>query len=573
MPTEDEIVRLAEQLRKEQESSTPSSTPPAPPSSPDNDELSMPDYHPPDLTSPLVMLNQVRNFIGGWNRSYDFSSKMSDPTVHTLMEQAKSNISTATEIFYEGSEENLIHIPETLAVLEELQTIFEELMGALKEMQQTVDDDEIIEVIEDLPTPQEVYQLMRKTNEAGEKLANGLYMKLLRNFQDGTRDQQAMIMEMGFNLTLAKKHISQQEFSRAMQVFGNIGYKAADTLVFDVALFEDNIKQAINGETVGHAFSIAYKKNLYQNGESAGLARTNADAPQTNQSPSKRMHLASVSKPITTIVILRILQDLGLDPTTTKVAPYLPSDWTLGVGFDDLTFQDFFTHHTGFGQINSLNAYSALQNSVATDVGATTYDYSNANFGIMRVAILGLAGYDAAAYGDSAGLVCESAFLILSRNLYASINPSMATMDCTDTSVDETIQYNLPHGNQAGYEEPNRRDACGGIGWHLSSNELAEILTYLRNTEQLLDASMRKKMQDNFLGFMDPIDWSFVGGYLGVNYVHGGDWVHGTGELHSCIVAFPIQVEVALVINSERGNMLYQCRVLENAFDDAWVMA
>ena len=50
-----------------------------------------------------------------------------------------------------------------------------------------------------------------------------------------------------------------------------------------------------------------------------------------------------------------------------------------------------------------------------------------------------------------------------------------------------------------------------------------------------------------------------------------GDWFHDSGELHSCVVAFPIQVEASLVINSARGFAPYQCDLLETAFDNAWV--
>ena len=88
-------------------------------------------------------------------------------------------------------------------------------------------------------------------------------------------------------------------------------------------------------------------------------------------------------------------------------------------------------------------------------------------------------------------------------------------------------------------------------------------------------------MQEDFLGFMDPANYGCANGLtssnpricgdLGVYYIHGGDWFHGAGELHSCVAAFPIQLEVALVINSERGFGPYQCNLLQSAFHDAWV--
>jgi hypothetical protein len=120
--------------------------------------------------------------------------------------------------------------------------------------------------------------------------------------------------------------------------------------------------------------------------------------------------------------------------------------------------------------------------------------------------------------------------------------------------------------------EPNRQLTCGGYGWFISSNDLANVLANLRHTENLLSAESRAFMQEGFLGFMDPARYSFATGAFGVYFMHGGDWFHSAGELHSCVVAFPIHVEVGLVINSERGGaMPYQCSLLAAAFDAAWV--
>ena len=72
---------------------------------------------------------------------------------------------------------------------------------------------------------------------------------------------------------------------------------------------------------------------------------------------------------------------------------------------------------------------------------------------------------------------------------------------------------------------------------------------------------------------MDPANYGSIPDALGVRYMHGGDWSHGSGQLHSCVVAFPITVEVALMINSGPGPNPYpfQCPLLHNAYDNAWV--
>ncbi len=350
--------------------------------------------------------------------------------------------------------------------------------------------------------------------------------------------------------------------------FGGAMKLAANTVTFDVALYEQNIEDALAGKTVGYAFSTAYNGQLYQGGESFGLARTAADAPQTNQSPAKEMHVASVSKTITAILVHRLLALNGITPDT-PVAPYLPSNWTLGDGVADLTFADFMTHQSGFS-VSAGNSYDGLRDAIAMDVTDTSYEYSNANYGLMRVAAAGLMGIDPVDYPEfSAAGLTAAAFLIYADQVY---DPIGVHIDCESNDNTPTIQYNFPDGGASGYLEPDRQLSCGGVGWFISSNELAGLLANLRHTENLLSTETRAIMEDGFLGFNDPARWSWSSGVFGIYYNHGGDWGHGSGELHSCAMAFPISVETGLVINSERGpGMAYQCVVLKDAFESAWV--
>jgi len=370
---------------------------------------------------------------------------------------------------------------------------------------------------------------------------------------------------------LAELALGRGDYALASAHFGGALKLAANTVKFDVALFEQNIKDALASQTVGHAFSIAFKGQLYQGGESAGLARTAADAPQTSQSPAKAMHVASVSKPLTTIVTLRALQAKGLTPDAL-VAPYLPGNWIRGAGVNSLTFRDFLTHQSGFGQIGAGSSYNDLRTAIATPVGSKSFSYSNANFGLMRVLLHRLiAGWDPAAFWPvlDPDNVTTATFLTVAQSLFSSVD---VDVDCRSTDAAPTIQYNLPHGGLSGYLEPDRRKQCGGFGWFISSNDLAAVLANLRLSENLLSAPMRSAMESGFLGYMDPLNYGWIGGDFGTYYMHGGDWFHSSGEAHTCAVAFPIQVQVGLVINSERGAaMPYQCVVLQDAFDDAWV--
>jgi len=90
-------------------------------------------------------------------------------------------------------------------------------------------------------------------------------------------------------------------------------------------------------------------------------------------------------------------------------------------------------------------------------------------------------------------------------------------LDCAPNDASPTVQYNYPDtGDDPGYAEPNRQLTCGGVGWFISSNELASVLTHLRNTEELLSAQARAIMQGEFLGFMDPANYGCGSGKASV---------------------------------------------------------
>lgn len=411
--------------------------------------------------------------------------------------------------------------------------------------------------------------LQRELVDIGARMASDLLDAVARA---GASTQQLEVIRA--RIAEGRRALAADDYAVAALHFDAATSFAADTVTFDIALFQQNISSTLSDQTVGHAFSIAFMGRLYEGGESAGLARTAADPPALRQSPGKEMHVASISKTLTAIVILDLLEDQRLTPDE-KVAPYLPSDWTLGEGVEDLSFRDFLTHRSGFGQNNVGNLYADLRAGIAMDVPTSPdFDYQNANFGLMRVAAAGLLGLDPVDYAEfEADALTAAAFIIHAQSLYADIG---VNIDCQATDDNPTIEYNFPHGDAPGYVEPNHSLACGGFGWFISSNELANVLVSLRLSENLLSDESRALMQQGFLGFMDPANYSgAVGleGTFGVYYAHGGDWNHSSGEAHACAMAFPIHVQASLLINSERGRaMPYQCQVLQTAFDNAWVL-
>lgn len=352
---------------------------------------------------------------------------------------------------------------------------------------------------------------------------------------------------------------------------------ASGGLAFSIDLFEQNLRSAFDPNSIGYAYAINQGGALARSGFN-GQARTADNPPATLQSPTRKMHVASVSKTLTAIVTLNLLAAKGLTPDE-PIGPWLPGSWARGAGVDALTFKQLMRHESGFDQNGVAgSSYAPLQEVIAKDVGSTAYNYNNANFGILRVLVAGLMGINAANFGAfDAGALTTAAFITQAQQLYGAIGMPYS---CEPDAVNQTAIYRFPADGTVGYEHPSMSLACGGFGTFVSAEELARVLAFLRHSEQLLTPQARQWMNEHYLGLMRPSRYGFAEGVFGEYPSHGGDWTMSkggkAGRLDACVMMFPIGVEVAVVVNSSGSEspytpVAYQCSVLKWAFENAWV--
>lgn len=151
----------------------------------------------------------------------------------------------------------------------------------------------------------------------------------------------------------------------------NNGLQLADPNAFDLDQFEANIVGAFQNYTVGYAYAISSNGTLVRSG-AAGSGRTPIDG-QTDMSIHNRMHIASISKTITTAAVLRLLEDTPGVDVDDSVAPYLPPTWVQGAGIDNLTFRELLSHKSGLNdkgpQTSGATSYDNLKSYVSQ--GAT----------------------------------------------------------------------------------------------------------------------------------------------------------------------------------------------------------
>lgn len=413
-----------------------------------------------------------------------------------------------------------------------------------------------------LPAVQKVSEAARKSSE-----------RMLQAMADGGVPT-AQLGQALLQHQQALDALAAGQTAQAMAGFEDVLQIGAPLLVFDLDRFEARLRSVFDQQSVGWAYAIGRAGNLQRSG-AAGLARTSADQPAALQTPNRPMHVASISKTLTTIVTLHLLAERGMTPNA-RIGPWLPANWPRGWGVDELRFRDLMRHRSGFKQNEVAgNDYAALRDVVAKPVGATNFAYSNANFALLRVLVSKLAGFDPADYlGYEPGMLSSAIFRNQAQAVYNAVG---VPFRCTTAPQAPTLQYHWPDTAGPGYLEPDRTLQCGGVGVNISATNLARVLSFWRYTNELLPAGMRQAMRQQYLGLMSPANYGWAEGAYGIYQGHGGDWNHSPGGLDSCMFSFPNLIEAAVVVNSTRKNSggytprSHQCGVLKWAYEGAWV--
>lgn len=394
----------------------------------------------------------------------------------------------------------------------------------------------------------------------------------------------AQALQQGLALLQRGQHL------QAFGAFG-LGITVGAIPVFDLDRFEANIVDAFGPQTVGYQYAIGRDGVLARASGFGltGLARTNADPPNTSQVASKEMNIASISKTITATVLLRLLEQRNVS-VDSPIAAWLPANWVLGAGIGpvpagpQLSFRELLTHRSGLNaNLNTSYRFADLQNYAAAGIAAgdkliTTYQ--NANFAMFRVAIPYLR-YGANGVNNIAALVPFAPFDEVIAGLYIETVRDLAFAPtgfvqggCVASDANPTLSYPFPSNGAAGIQPGDWITRCGSGGWYLSSVELLGVMAFRRYSNLILSPAARQLMDFNYLGWNDPASYSWSKGLYGNYRSHGGD-LTVSGPLGACYMEFFNGVQVAMAANSASGNYLgnnsYQCTVLKWAFENAFV--
>lgn len=342
---------------------------------------------------------------------------------------------------------------------------------------------------------------------------------------------------------------------------------------FSVGRFSDGLRDRLAGRAKGWAFAINVNGQLATaESDAGGDARSSAEGDR-DMTLDTRLNIASVSKTITAVAVLRLLETTGFS-VDTPIYPFLPGGWTIGPGVDTIRFRDLLRHESGLTSLNSnfnaLLSDNGLRAAIAAGGQAfSPYRYLNANFALFRVIIPRLwnrAGQTAANNDNPTASAFFYALYIINE-LFGAMGGAIGANASTSVLDDNPTRYYNGVGSNSGIDLGNWALIAGGGGWHLSVRELAAFLANITYNDDVLSSAARAQMDAMFLGWR-PLQISV--GQFGIYRAHGGSIGGGGGAVRTAIVKYPFQCEVAVVANSAISGFGDAVALANTAFEAAW---
>jgi len=364
-----------------------------------------------------------------------------------------------------------------------------------------------------------------------------------------------------FNRAAATAHIMQPPHTRG--VISSRGLEEGAKLVsrakpVGVALSfnTDGFVAALNAALA--AKTAGYVMQLRQHGQpiaaaQVGWAKEPSDGSEA-WAQTVRIHIASCSKLLTAIAMTRTLAANNL-PASTTIIDYLPSYWAKGPNIDKITFAQLMTHTSGFRVTGSDTFYPIMKAQVeagVTDANLGQPSYQNMNFSLCRILLPVMNGtipantvfpppsedqfWDYITIAAYADYVAQHLF-----QLAGIAGPTFTHPDA------DALAYAFPPGG--GWNSGDLTADCGGTSWHMSVDDLLDVMGCFRRQGSIMSPAAAQNMLDAGFG-IDVIEST----NLGTLYNKSGYWKSGAGQVEQSLSYFlPRDMELVVLANSPIG--------------------
>ena len=338
---------------------------------------------------------------------------------------------------------------------------------------------------------------------------------------------------------------------------------------FNMDSLTAHIIKTLKGNCTGFGFVI-YKDGSLKKEIAFGRKRLKADGGAEKFDLNSKMHIASMSKTLTAICVLKQLAQDNLS-TYTFISEYLPKNWVQGPNVDKITFRRLMRHEAGIrvtaDKETNGETFEQLKGKIQEGVLADSIDvaqYQNMDFAMMRILLPRIEGFNLPEEKRPA-FVADKYTAYVKENIFK-------TCDLTDentfpSETEPVHNYNWPYKGGHGQLFYDYTLSCGAYGWYLSVSDYGKIINKLFNTEELLNTAWRDTMTTNELGC-----FAYKGRH-GKYFWHNGGWEwsdnNGSGSANTCWMYFPNNVIVVAMVNSDIPEWFPD--ILAHAYDKAWV--
>ncbi|MEO6284016.1 MAG: serine hydrolase domain-containing protein [Dyadobacter sp.] len=277
-----------------------------------------------------------------------------------------------------------------------------------------------------------------------------------------------------------------------------------DTVKRFITILNDSLKD----RGFGYSFVVYRKNEMVGSGVGGLQARkieVSEDKPVTVDS---KMQIASMTKTLTAVSFLKLAQEKGIK-TTDKISNYLPPAWTRGQNIELITFRDLLTHQSGIIGLGencqngayAENHWNGLKSLIEKGVRKNNIHqgcYQNANFGLFRVLIPAILGYQFSGDDEKDNLETRTRYeQYVRENLLEKAG--VVSKEVLNNGLPfPTFGYDHPYTiGQYGFDPGGFSETTGAYGFYLSATEAAKIYSFLFSTE---DASvLNQAMKDSVL--------------------------------------------------------------------------
>lgn len=265
---------------------------------------------------------------------------------------------------------------------------------------------------------------------------------------------------------------------------------------FDPVLIEiaNDLEAQLEGDVVGYAFALGRDELVTGAG---GFARMPSDGASSRFTPDTPMIIASVSKWVSALATMRLLQDRGLS-LDEPIGAYFPNEWQVEPYFQNLTFAQLLTHKTGIKthgngpmSIERIKAFftqpidpnsqatcrgfQATQDTSPVSPNDLEYCYSNFNSAVLLVLLPNVASSNQLLpRSDQAGFLERQYEQLVRRTVFEPVG--VETAGCSPIDDHYALSYIYP-GDAPGKDWGAQYGRCATGGWYVSPKDLAKVLS------------------------------------------------------------------------------------------------